>query len=366
MSHKARASYASSQTTALMSSAHPADERSVSRAHYKTERHATQHVSGVYVADPARAAGDAPTWIMRGTRRVHPGHNEATRGNAAHIHTHTRAWLHSCACAPTGTCAARAFAGHADFWELPLVSAVRPPNRLAHALARTPEPHGPVVQLRTATQSRRQLTWTEAERPKTGNPPDEDTTSWTRSASFCNVCPCKDGELTSLRHRPLTSPVRGDWEAERSALMQFMGDEDHHQEEQKHAGLENDLSVIKVLAMRVKKMSVQEREDLYSAMRTVVKLAESMTDSEASEGEAQAREKAAFNALINRSSASRAVTAQLERPSSAEAERILNEFEQEEEDILRSTHHVLNSDRVRERSPLESPKQVQCFPLAYT
>ena len=109
--------------------------------------------------------------------------------------------------------------------------------------------------------------------------------------------------------------------------MQFIGN-DGDQQRRTQEGFDHDFNVIKMLALRVRTMSTQEREDLYSAMRTIVKMAESMPDSEASDN-AQAREDAMFQTLINRSSPSRAVTARVDRKSSDEVQDILDELEGE-------------------------------------
>jgi superfamily II helicase len=108
--------------------------------------------------------------------------------------------------------------------------------------------------------------------------------------------------------------------------MQFIGN-DGDQQRRTQEGFDHDFNVIKMLALRVRKMSSQEWEDLYSAMRTIVKMAESMTDSEASEN-AQAREDAMFKTVINRSSPSRAVTARVDRKPSDEVQDILDELEE--------------------------------------
>jgi hypothetical protein len=109
--------------------------------------------------------------------------------------------------------------------------------------------------------------------------------------------------------------------------MQFIGN-DGDQQRRTQEGFDHDFNVIKMLALRVRKMSTQEREDLYSAMRTIVKMAESMTDSEASEN-AQAREDVMFKTLLNRSKSSDEVQDILD-----ELEEILDELEGEEKDKL--------------------------------
>ena len=191
---------------------------------------------------------------------------------------------------------------------------------------------------------------------------------------FHSGCPGKYGcvpLLTHVRHRPLTSPVKGNWKAERSALMQFIGN-DGDQQRRTQEGFDHDFNVIKTLALRVRKMSTQEREDLYSAMRTIVKMAESMTDSEASEN-AQTREDTMLNTLINRSSPSRAVTARVDRELSDEVQDILDELEGKEklplslQDGLLQRGNVLNGDAHEmqavqqgdggERPPLEPPSK---------
>ena len=153
--------------------------------------------------------------------------------------------------------------------------------------------------------------------------------------------------------------------------MQFIGN-DGDQQRRTQEGFDHDFNVIKMLALRVRKMSSQEWEDLYSAMRTIVKMAESMTDSEASEN-AQTREDTMLNTLINRSSPSRAVTARVDRELSDEVQDILDELEGKEklplslQDGLLQRGNVLNGDAHEmqavqqgdggERPPLEPPSK---------
>ena len=138
--------------------------------------------------------------------------------------------------------------------------------------------------------------------------------------------------------------------------MQFIGN-DGDQQRRTQEGFDHDFNVIKMLALRVRKMSTQEREDLYSAMRTIVKMAESMTDSEASEN-AQAREDAMFKTVINRSSPSRAVTARVDRKPSDEVQDILDEladildeFQGEEQDKLQDILDELEGEAIEKLHP---------------
>lgn len=108
MSQKARASYASNQTSALMQQRTYAiernaperslprragnegdipNERSVANSHNQAEQKAVHYVSGVYVAEPASTADDARRWITHSTRRVHPSPAATTRGTSAMVCT---------------------------------------------------------------------------------------------------------------------------------------------------------------------------------------------------------------------------------------------------------------------------------------
>ena len=129
--------------------------------------------------------------------------------------------------------------------------------------------------------------------------------------------------------------------------MQFIGN-DGDQQRRTQEGFDHDFNVIKMLALRVRKMSSQEWEDLYSAMRTIVKMAESMTDSEASEN-AQAREDVMFKTLLNRSKSSDEVQDILD-----ELADILDEFQGEEQDKLQD---ILDELEGEEQGKLRPSRQ---------
>ena len=88
-------------------------------------------------------------------------------------------------------------------------------------------------------------------------------------------------EPNSNKHRPLTSQSAvDDWEAETSVLLQFVGAHKKVMPTSAADEQERVLSVVTTLTSRVKEMSVKQREDLYGAMRRIVKMAESEQDAD--------------------------------------------------------------------------------------
>ena len=79
---------------------------------------------------------------------------------------------------------------------------------------------------------------------------------------------CSTYSCVFLACRPMTNPISTDWGEEKHVLMKFVGVETLENDDEKS------YAMIKMLASRVRSMTGSEREDLYGAMRTLVKLAD--------------------------------------------------------------------------------------------